>query len=374
MSRMWWGLPGPAGFIDELEHDLREGRSVVLTLPAGPPDGLRDALAERVRVADCWGWRRLDLAEEEGALPPPQLLHDHFSPLAAGDAGPSAKSLAQARRFRGQVVWVHGVTPAAWPAWREFLAAYESATRAYSDGDPARVVVPLLGASTRQAPAEGVALSVRQLLGISTRLDMMLYVSLLIRDRAIAPLYRRLAVSVVTELAGTDAGLARHLCELPPQVLFDPTATLRGVARSRGWPERPPPMGLWELGLEDRLEGQRFVHSAALALWGQGEEVARRVWRGEVGILFPFIEEHRTRLVDSLNGHLRVPVETPFGPITDKRDLEIGHILFQLGRANIQGEVRQFVSRLTTMRHALAHLEVVGAEHLFSPEVQRRAQ
>ena len=54
MFQAWWGLPGPAGFVGQLERDIRDGRSLVLSLPRHAPTGLREALADRVRAADSW--------------------------------------------------------------------------------------------------------------------------------------------------------------------------------------------------------------------------------------------------------------------------------------------------------------------------------
>ena len=66
---------------------------------------------------------------------------------------------------------------------------------------------------------------------------------------------------------------------------------------------------------------------------------------------------------------LTVPFETQFGVITDVRDLEIPHILAQARRAGIPRHVRSLISHLRDMRHALAHLEPVKPQDLFSQEV-----
>lgn len=197
-----------------------------------------------------------------------------------------------------------------------------------------------------------------------------MYAAHLVRESNGAPLYRRLRMHLVAELGGSDPVLAGELAVAP---LPDPASRLRAFADQRRWPARLPAAGLWELGMKDLSEGRRFLHSAAVARVGRDDEVRRRIWRAQVSVLFPFIEECRADLVAKLDGQLRVPLETPFGVIDDKRDLEIGQIGYQLARANVPDELRRLVGRLTAMRHALAHLEMVGPEYLFAPEVKKRA-
>ena len=83
----------------------------------------------------------------------------------------------------------------------------------------------------------------------------------------------------------------------------------------------------WALGTSSTVEGHQEPHPALEALV---DGIERRLWHAQVTVLFPLIEEHRLRLVARLRPHLRVPFETPFGVITDPRDLEIGHLLHQI--------------------------------------------
>ncbi len=118
----------------------------------------------------------------------------------------------------------------------------------------------------------------------------------------------------------------------------------------------------WCLGLAEIIDGEEKTHSAALALCNQSDEIRRRIWSAEVGVLFPYVEEQRQRILRRLAGLLRVPFETRFGEvITDWRDLEIGHIESQIVTNGIPvaRETRRMLRQLREIRNCLAHQEVI---------------
>ncbi|EYF08675.1 Hypothetical protein CAP_2536 [Chondromyces apiculatus DSM 436] len=88
--------------------------------------------------------------------------------------------------------------------------------------------------------------------------------------------------------------------------------------------------------------------------------------------MFPFVEEQRVELIARFRSFLRVPHETPFGTITDIRDFELGHLLYQVRKRNIDEPTRRLLGTLTDIRHRLAHLESVPYELLASPELAGR--
>jgi hypothetical protein len=83
-----------------------------------------------------------------------------------------------------------------------------------------------------------------------------------------------------------------------------------------------------------------------------------------VAVLLPFVEERRQELLARLRHHFEVPFRTANGEvIEDVRDLEIGHIEYQLatrGRA-VPPEVRL----LKRIRNCLAHQETVEPALVF---------
>jgi hypothetical protein len=77
-------------------------------------------------------------------------------------------------------------------------------------------------------------------------------------------------------------------------------------------------------------------------------------------------------LLPELAPVLRLPYDTPFGPIADAHDLEIGHLLHQARVARLGRTMVSWLECLRSIRHALAHLEPVPASVLRNPELLRR--
>jgi hypothetical protein len=372
MENLWWQLPGPSSFLDLVEQDLREGKSVLLALPEHPPEGLREALAGRVRPSELWGWRVLDLTEEaKPGEQPVAVLHRRFPPLEEAPAPCTVRSLVGSACLRGLVIWVAGMDAASWSRWRPFLEQYEHACRAVAEMDRALFCIPVVGALVQTLPTEGVALTTRRWEGVIERLDMALFVTHLTKGRYCHPLHRRVAVSVTVEVALTDPLLARELANADLPSVLDPLPVLTELAGRRGWTAEQVRRPQWHVGMVDQFEGSRVVHSAAVALQGQRDEIDRRIWRGQIGVLFPFIEEQRLRLLNELRRYLSVPLETPLGRITDLRDLELGHLISQLQGARVPGESWRLLRCLKGMRDSLAHLEPVRSGVLLSAEVLR---
>ena len=266
MEQLWWHLPGPARFLDSVEQDLRDGKSVVLALPAHHPRGLREALAARVCGNELWAWRTLDLAEEgHSCEPPTDVLHRRFTPLRDGVPLLTAHSIAVCEQFRGLVIWLAGVDEGSWPKWRSFLMEYEHACRSVPETDRPLFCVPLVGSLASSSPVDAVALSVRPWRAIVDRLDMAMFVAHLLGRRPLTNLQRKLAVAVGVELASTDQLLAVELAQTDLSRLLTPLPLLQRFANVRGWTRVQVSRPQWEKGMVDDLEGSPTVHSAALA-------------------------------------------------------------------------------------------------------------
>lgn len=94
-------------------------------------------------------------------------------------------------------------------------------------------------------------------------------------------------------------------------------------------------------------------------------EIRRRIWRGQVAVLFPFLEQERIDLLKSLKQLLRTPFHTKFGEVDDIWELELAHILQQV-KARVNLDTKQRLQNLVSMRNTLAHLELVTGQQVRS--------
>jgi hypothetical protein len=170
-------------------------------------------------------------------------------------------------------------------------------------------------------------------------------------------------VAVATELAGTDPILAAILAKLDLQTLLAPLSLLGDHARRQGFNVAVAAR------IEEVFDGERRRPSALAALAGDHAEIERRIWRAQVGILYPFIEVRRLDLVPRVRSLLDLPVETTYGRVSDPRELEVGQLVHFLRGRRVPRELWQLLNHLKDMRHALAHLKPVPVAALFAREL-----
>ena len=368
-ERDWWNLPGPSGFANAVVEALRNRRNVVLALPEHHPPALEDCLAEQIRVAELAHVLRLDLGDESPTLSPARLIHDRFSSLTTGEPA-KARTVVIAPELQQTVVWVENQTNATWQQWSCFLRDYSRECRAHSDAEPPLFVVPVVGQLVEQLPDSDVHLQVERAEGRCQRFDMLIHVAELwasVPSRS--SLHRELAVSILVELAGTDPRVAWRFQE-QPEAIFNPLPILQEIGVRRGWKgtSQTSHAVSKQTGRVDMRDGRPFVHSADLA-HRDASEIQQRLWRGQVAVLFPFLEDCRRRFIDAHHIHLQVPVQTDYECITNKSGLELNHLAYQL-RHRVDHQTWIRIELCREMRNDLAHLKPIAGTVLLSPDFQ----
>ena len=124
---------------------------------------------------------------------------------------------------------------------------------------------------------------------------------------------------MVTELAGYDPVVAIELANREMPHFFNPKNVLLAVSDERGW-NSVELSASWALGTKGTVNGSDIIHSASLATSNDERAIFQRVWKGQVNVLFPYIEEERIKLLNEFDSSLRLPIETDHGTITDLFD------------------------------------------------------
>lgn len=366
MDIRWWQLPGPSRFVAWVVQTLRDGSNVVLCLPEHTPDGLARAIRSALGDSDVWAWHTLQVSGPLQASPL-QFLWSRFASGTLAATPRRVGALVDCQAFVGKVIWLSGVTNRTWPAWKAFLTEYEHACRSRSLLERTLFCVPLSGTLALDPPNDEVCLAHRDWRGVVDRLDMLLYTSSIFPSRRISPLQRQIAIAVVSSLALWDPVVSERLVREDLKYVLEPTPLLRELARERGWSAADCAPRGWQRGVIDRVDGREVIHSALLALANQENQLERRIWSAQVGVMFPFIEEKRQELLTLLGHLLTVPFKTRFGEVIDNpRDLELGHIESQIAEHNlpVAANIRQLVKQLRTIRNRLSHLEPLTSDLL----------
>lgn len=377
-ERFFWSLPGPSAFLDALEADLGDGRSVILELPDHATPGLHEALGERLEYSDERRFWTLDLGDcgNSGCQTPAQLLHEQFASLD-DHRECSADTVARASGLAETALWITGLDEQRWRLWREFIDDYKDACRAREGDERLVFVVPLVGDLNAQSMDTEVTLSVRRWRGVVRRIDMLLYASRLVGqivdDDSV---YHDLAVAVTIEVAGSDPLVAERLADGRIERLLKPRGTVREIAAERGWSPARIESSIaegehvaWRRGMLNYRGSRRFRHSAAELIPKREHIVVRRIWRGQVAVLFPFLEECRQQFIQSNRRHLRSPATGADGEASAGiQSLELSGLYHQL-KGRLPRRQHLPIERCRWIRNELAHLRPIPFTVLQEPVI-----
>ena len=136
-----------------------------------------------------------------------------------------ARELLRSQRFQNRIVWLHGVRPATWLAWRDLLLRYSDACRNQGSGAPPSVfVVPLCGGGFDQSELSDVSVQYCAFRDVVHRDDLFM---LALKEKDLPDReYRFLIAATVAYVAQWDVGLAQRLIGARPESILHPWAIL----------------------------------------------------------------------------------------------------------------------------------------------------
>jgi hypothetical protein len=160
----------------------------------------------------------------------------------------------------------------------------------------------------------------------------------------------RLKTSVAVEVGAWDLDIVERILSMPTQRAIRPDAYVSAWSDTRlnEWRGAEPN---WGTGNLDRWGGEQCIHSLLLAA-NDPLQLTKRVWRGQVAILFPWLDEYRRAVVQSYRKQLK-PDERSYGDDVDT--LDWGPICWQLGRAGIPRRALDAIHAGRVLRNDLAH-------------------
>ncbi len=290
LNQLWWHLPGPAGYIRRAIDYIQEGCNVILQTPLNFPQGLTNALRAVYKEQENLRWILLNCPKAD-QNDPAKFISSQLSIDA--DDNRSIEGLLESASFQGNLIFVTGFNEDQWRAWTEFIVEYEHACRPLNTLRRTLFILQPEGPLGASLPNNGICLKCHRWDGAVNELDMALFVSTIIPDTVTHLLERRLTISIVTQLARWDRQLAENLVGESLETLLEPKLVLQQYASSRGWCGSSVNDCACLNGSGYRFGGEFEVHSAMLAAKNQDRELHRRIWKAELSILLPFVEELR---------------------------------------------------------------------------------
>jgi hypothetical protein len=356
-------LPGPAGFVEAIARDLRRGSCVLVAFPVHAPDGFSTALRNQFLDDDLVRWA----APKPGDIVGQEPLHflvQHYATDLAGETFVDERQLAGSGNFAGRIVCVEPVAPQDWQPWWDFLLDYTGVLRHRPTDARGLVCIVTRGVELGALPAPDIALALHAWRGFADELDLLSWLHYWTRDVTVhSPVKKRLRLRLGLELIGFDATLAPQVATKGLADLLAPTDWLVAVAQERGWLAEESPS--WIRGSLDDVEDKYVSHPALLALKSNASSSLRRcIWRAQVAVLFPLIEQERTAYLERYKALVRLPFSSTSGAmIQELEDLEIGHLHHLLAKKLDHREAMR-LRRLKDARNALAHLDPLEADEL----------
>jgi hypothetical protein len=365
----WWSLPGPQGLVARICSEIRIGKNILLSVPDRFPDGLRKAVRESRDLRDLH-WHSLTVPVSDHRHPLDWLWEEFvFADDHPGHVR-SVEQLLARDELSGMVVWVDGLGPSCAGTLPAFLERFSQAMNGIAVFMRFQLccVVPLSSAGSFSA---NVCCAVIDSTSYVGTIDALTYATTLIGEKAFDNLEAQVAASVLANLALWDEELATALSREPLETILSPLEWLKEWGRANGWNAELTSNELRHSGLLAIFEGQPKLHSAIAAMRGETSEVSARVWRGQAGVLLPFIEERRRELLEYLGKLIVLPYRTRFGEISDLNDLEIGHLYSMFGHGyRIDSDAQALIRVLREMRNKLAHFNPIDCGLIACREIR----
>ena len=348
-----WTLPGPARFVRQAEHALRDGANVVVRFPVATPSGFGERM--RAQLQESW---RCTVFHPVPTSSPFRSIRERFAPNLPNEWNPTLLDLCEHEDFRGRLIWLDGVgrmDREDCSAWKKFLVDYAQASRSVPEFDRTLFVAVLEGAPPADPPPEDVTLKCFDWRGVIDEIDLLLAAHDRLSNRDDEPVMRSLLATTVARVASWDPDMAERLLDEGCDAILDPLSLLQSVAKEKGWTTNTN--ACWELGT---ASGDGVSHAALASLEVPPRDLRRRLWSAQASVLFPSIDSWRWNLLLDHRALLAEHLEREGSPV-DALDLDIGELTGMVQRPGFDPEVRRDVRQISRWRNELAHLRPLSA-------------
>lgn len=233
--------------------------------------------------------------------------------------------------------------------WSQFLRRLQH--RARQNGESNRPVIIVVHRCPW--PGDGafddVAITQLSFNDALSRADIVSLAHSLLPTRGISKVLRKVLVHTVASISLTDLDLLTHVASESLSEMTVPFDSLLTWARNQGFSRDSADLPRMY------LEGEVLEHSVALALRGDRAGINRRIWAAQAGILLPWVEEERSKLVPELKAWLPKEHE---GQIM--QEFEVGTLDFLISRGSAPASLKNRTRLLRDIRNNLAHCGIIS--------------
>ena len=173
-----------------------------------------------------------------------------------------------------------------------------------------------------------------------------------------------------------DSGLRTRLWSQFVSSL-DSRVVIERLGRRFGWRARSIALKsalVAELAGPDLADAAQLAQQSLETILSGNQHRGRQVWKAQVAVLFPIVEQERRRLLEKHRMRWCLPFTRKDGRRIERvEELEIGDMVVQAFSDNALIEERRGLAWLRSVRNHLAHFETVPWETLASPRASEIA-
>lgn len=300
---------------------------MVVTDGSSPPDILR-AMERQIRTQKSVKWGTLTVRADETRAPLQVLLDRSGLPVADSDLASLLHLESESRR--PSVTALNGFVKASWPSWWGMLQKFVQGAQALDDDQrPTMVLVIDDGCLYRRSVDPQPLIDVISWKGCLDDLDVQVATADILRDTHQYRWERELHLALIVELAQRDLNKADELAKT-------------------------------------RLDTLVNTNSAA----GGPEEIA--IWRAQVKVIFPLLEELRRLLVRDAARYLTADTGMTDSQVKNIQDLDLGKVHYQLREHPHAPHALVDSARvMAKLRNQLAHRRCVPIHSIRSTALRR---
>lgn len=350
----FFSLPGPRRFIEAVSSSIRDGNNVVVAIPMNLPEGLFDAIARE--IAEYCGWARVS-NDLDTTTNPCSALETIYLRDALPDRCATPVDIARIPQISGGV---QHVVPeeSSEKSWLDFLTDYERACRDIRTASRPLFCIQL-PRTRHRVVKEDVCLRSFRWEAIVSLNDMRFFADSIDVPFNVSPIMRKIILEIAVQIAAWDTVLCQLLLNFGNDVAKRTMYVLKEILDTSDGHVLDDEE-LYKLGLVDVFDSERKKHIKNILADRELEELNLRIWKAELTVLMPFIEEERIRLIKEIGARLKLPHEIRFGnPIENPLDLEYSHLNAQIKWFDIKPTQtqRDRIKLYLAIRNSLAHME-----------------
>ena len=360
-----WDTPGGINFIEEICQSLLNGQNVVIPLLSGWKKNLWGKIQDKLRETDIYLWKK-QLTGMNSVFPlnalkdfPGLFQSDEKVPETIDDF---VNCLAEKQGYT-QIYWLDEMDePDIWTLWKKFIEVY-SHRIVHNLPIFNRILfcIPLEIDKIQNYPKNDAALTV--LTPKFDWLDIEINIILWVRrnggyrpqNESECELHRQISLSIISHLAMTDTELMEEMLTLPLKTLCSPQQFFENyIFNQLDKKFNFKNIKTCKIGHLD------YYHPIYLATKGNWAELERRIWKAQLPLIMPLIEEIRLKFIyeHSLEQKLRPPFMSREGePRQSVLDLEASEIAYFIKQQKIpfMKSDLSILFKLKDARNSLAH-------------------